>query len=167
MSLPVPNSPQQLAEMVTATTTVTVTATKPLPTRTIGRPWTTASPRIYTMTQPHYTEVQMFYPLQPTSAMYRPCPRRSGAIAGSFFGGLGLGLIILGIVVLVLCRKIHRLKKILRRAESGLYTIPVDSDKVVQEAVVAGSRGGSQIESQPLLRESRTLIDVEAMVSGK
>ncbi|KAJ7910459.1 hypothetical protein B0H13DRAFT_2272473 [Mycena leptocephala] len=93
--------------------------------------------------------------------LQRRCSKRGGAIAGSFFGGLGFGLIICVIIAWVLCRKIHRLKKILRRAESGLYTIPVGPDEVKVAVPTGRLPADSEIENEPLLGESRTLVDVE------
>ncbi|KAJ7625814.1 hypothetical protein FB45DRAFT_72177 [Roridomyces roridus] len=143
----------------TVVRTVTITATPELPTRTIGRPWTTATPYTYTNRQPYYTEVLVQYPAQPRPYVYQSCPNRHGRIVGSFFGGLGAGLLICSIIALVLGRKIHRLKKILRRAESGLYSIPVDvAAKANKEPMLSAT---AQIENEPFLAEGRTLVDVE------
>ncbi|KAJ7509602.1 hypothetical protein B0H11DRAFT_2216508 [Mycena galericulata] len=161
---PLVYKPQEMAEAPIATTTVTVTATPSpeLSTRTIGRPWTTAQPYVYTMTQPYYTEVQEVYPLQPAQRAYVRCSKHGGAIAGAFFGGLGLGLVICIIVSLVLCLKIRRLKKILRRAESGLYVIPapVGSDKKVATRGIESP--AYPVDAQPLLADDGVLVDVEA-----
>jgi hypothetical protein len=166
MSFQVPHDAQQKAETVTTTIFMTVTPTTEMSTRTINRPWTTATPNLWTMRQPYYTEVQAYYPPQPTILYHRQCSKRGGAIAGSFFGGLGFGLIICVIIAWVLCRKIHRLKKILRRAESGLYTIPVGPDEVKVAVPTGRLPADSEIENEPLLGESRTLVDVETTVSG-
>ncbi|KAJ7508954.1 hypothetical protein B0H11DRAFT_2184645 [Mycena galericulata] len=152
--------PQEVAE----TTTVTVTATNPpeLPTRTIGRPWTTAQPYVYTMTQQYYTQVQEVYPLQPTPRPYVHCSKHAGAITGAFFGGLGLGLIICIIVTLVLCMKIRRLKKILRRAESNLYAIPAPAGSDKKVATRGVESPAHLVETEPLLTDDGVLVDVEA-----
>ncbi|KAJ7509601.1 hypothetical protein B0H11DRAFT_1960262 [Mycena galericulata] len=157
--------PQEMAE--TTTVTVTATPSPELPTRTIGRPWTTATPHVYTMTywQPGYhKQVQEVYPLQPAQrAYYYPqCSKHGGAIAGALSGGLGLGLIICIIVSLVLYIKIRRLKKILRRAESGLYAIPapVGSNKSVATRGVESP--AYPVDAQPLLADDGVLVDVEA-----
>ncbi|KAJ7625854.1 hypothetical protein FB45DRAFT_868993 [Roridomyces roridus] len=157
---------ENLADVTeTVVRTLTVTATPEIPTHTLGRPWTTAAPLIHTNRQPYYTEVLVQYPLQPRPQVWRPCPDMRGRTVGSFFGGLGVGLLICAVIALVLGRKIHRLRKILRRAESGLYAIPVDVEAKANEEPMLSAT--AQIENEPLLADGRTLVDVEeAPVSG-
>jgi len=85
------------------TTTVTVTATvgPELSTMTIGRPWTTATPRVYTTLQRDWQsrggdtfKVVEIYPPQYGHVVYPACRSHKGAIVGALFGGIAIGLVI-------------------------------------------------------------------------
>lgn len=90
------------------TVTVTQTPTVSPQTWTIGTPWTTATGSLFTRTNFYPTpSVVVFhqYPPQPQPYQQRPCychrDKRAGAIAASFFGGMGAGmvLLVLGLII--------------------------------------------------------------------
>ncbi|KAJ7599414.1 hypothetical protein C8J56DRAFT_189902 [Mycena floridula] len=116
-------------EAAEATVTVTQTVTYESPvittTQTIGKPWTTAIPNVYTYTQypgpwDHQQRVivREFYPEQPRNSpwQYYQCTHQAGLKVGLFFGGVGVGLVFFFILAIFSMVKIRRLKRALRVA---------------------------------------------------
>jgi len=111
------------------------------------------------------------YPPQKEEITYQlwPCPKREGAIAGSFVSGLAVGLVVCAIVAWVLWREIKRLRGIVHRAENredfgqsllDKSETPVNRDCALPRGVLT-----TGAESQPLLGDDRVLFDVEQAVS--
>jgi len=120
--LPLPTGRGKEVETATVTVTQTVTPALQTVTKTWGRTWTTATPYQYTRTDiyptPHVVITEN-YPSQPQwQQYYNRCSNRTGAIVGSFFGGLGLGLLICAVMMMIMAVKFRRLKRSIAAGES-------------------------------------------------
>ncbi|KII87028.1 hypothetical protein PLICRDRAFT_92914 [Plicaturopsis crispa FD-325 SS-3] len=121
--------------------TVTVTVAPPLPTMTIGAPWTTPTPYRYTRSD----RIIESYPYQPQHCFINNRRATGGQIAGAFFGGLGAGVLIVLVVLVAL--------KLRRNRRTGWVRLTQGDDAHGSEGGYATPRGsGGDDVKEPLLR---------------
>lgn len=160
---------------VTVTQTYTVTPDVPTPmyTETWGRPWTTATPYIWTKTinagfpsatgiparPPMLVEV-VNYPMQPTyTHCYQPRCRKAGTVAAAFFGGMGAGVIFLALVMFF--RRLRKRVKERRARREGLVRLAEDASSDNYGVLFATPRGSEEDKV-----DGRGDIDVSLKGSG-
>lgn len=150
--MPIPTDAHRDAPAtVTVTQTETVTSeptTTPLPTRTVGRPWTTATPYVYTQMRYDYEQMRSVpsavvaqYPNQPQPycISYTPrCDNPAGKIAGSFFGGFGAGLLVCAVLMLI--RRIRKRRRV-RLLADETFGGPGSQVRDVEDTPASGGLG--------------------------